>query len=184
MKIGIIIGSIRTGRKGELVAQWVEQASTTIDDVEFEIIDLKKFEVPLLTDETLPGMANKQYADPKVTAWSQAIDACDGYVLITPEYNHGVPGALKNAFDTLGPEWAEKTIAFVSYGADGGIRATEQWRQIVANFHMIDIRDQVALQLFTEFGADGLQLQERRSGEIDALLQRLVKVTKLHSLAG
>lgn len=176
-KIGIVIGSVREGRTGEGVANWVHAAAAQRTDAEFTLVDLKKFNVPILTSSTVPGAANKQYDEPAVTAWSTAIDALDGFVFVTPEYNHGVPGALKNAFDSLGSEWAEKTVGFVSYGADGGIRAVEQWRQIVANFHMVDIRSQVALGLFSDFGPDGFAPIERRAGELTTLLDNLVDAT-------
>ncbi|MFT4084207.1 MAG: NAD(P)H-dependent oxidoreductase [Nocardioides sp.] len=178
MKIGIIIGSIRDGRLGEIVADWVAENAADIEGAEFELLDLRKFDVPLLTSATVPGAANKQYDSPQVTAWSRAIDSCDGFVFVTPEYNHGVPGAFKNAFDSLGSEWARKTVGFVSYGADGGIRAVEQWRSIIANFQMLDVRAYVALSLFTDFGPDGLDLLERRDSEIRTLLEQLVDLTR------
>ena len=179
MKIGIIIGSIRDGRKGGDVANWVHELASQRGDAEYEIIDLRQFDVPPLTAEVLPAMADRQYDDDRVTRWSQAIDACDGYVFVTPEYNHGVPGALKNAVDTLASEWTGKTVAFVSYGADGGVRATEQWRQILANFNMYDIRTAVAMNIFTEFSEDGqFRPLDRRAGEIDKLLTDLVATTR------
>lgn len=159
------------------MSDWVREAADEHGGADFEAIDLREFDLPLMTSATLPAMAGRHYDSPEVTRWSQSVDACDGFVMITPEYNHGVPGALKNAVDSLGPEWTGKTIAFISYGADGGVRAVEQWRQIVANFHMVDVRHQVALQLFTEFGENGLQLQDRRSGELKALLDALVSLT-------
>lgn len=159
------------------MSDWVREAADEHGGADFEVIDLREFDLPLMTSATLPAMAGRHYDSPEVTRWSQSVDACDGFVMITPEYNHGVPGALKNAVDSLGPEWTGKTIAFISYGADGGVRAVEQWRQIVANFHMVDVRHQVALQLFTEFGENGLQLQDRRSGELKALLDALVSLT-------
>jgi len=177
MKIGIVIGSIREGRKGELVAQWIERAAAARDGVEVAVLDLKEFGVPLLTSATVPGAANRRYDSAEVTRWSQAVDACDGFVFVTPEYNHGVPGAFKNAVDSLGPEWTGKTVAFASYGADGGVRAVEQWRQIVANFRMVGVRAQVSLSLFTEFNDQGLALQERRSGELATLLDQLLDLT-------
>ena len=88
-----------------------------------------------------------------------------------------MPGALKNAVDSLGPEWTGKTVGFVSYGADGGIRAVEQWRQIVANFQMVDVRARVAISLFAEFGEGGFQPAERRTAELTALLDQLVAST-------
>ena len=173
MKIGIILGSIRRESSGESVARWVEEQAGSRAGATYELIDLKSFDVPLLTSATVPGAANKQYDDERVTHWSHAIDSCDAYVFVTPEYNHGVPGGLKNAFDSLGNEWANKAVAFVSYGADGGVRAVEHWRQIVANFHMHAVRQQVALNLFFEFGADGVQPAARRIDEIAVLFDQL-----------
>ena len=178
MKIGIILGSIREGRAGESVAHWVAQQAASREGATYELIDLKSFDVPLLTSATVPGAADKQYSDERVTRWSRAIDSCDGFVFVTPEYNHGVPGALKNAFDSLGNEWADKAVAFVSYGAESGVRAVEQWRQIVANFHMHGVRQQVSLSLFTEFGADGVEPNERRPGELATLFDQLESATR------
>lgn len=177
MTIGIIIGSIRNGRAGAAVAEWVAEQLTRRDATQFEVIDLKDFDVPLLTAPVPPAAANRQYDSENVRRWSRAIDACDSFVFVTPEYNHGVPGAFKNAVDSLGPEWTGKAVGFVAYGADGGVRAVEQWRQIVANFQMFDVRAQVSLSLFQEFGDDGFTPQERRAGELDTLLDQLISLT-------
>lgn len=178
MKIGVVLGSIRDTRKGELVAQWVFDQSSARDDAEFELIDLASFDVPLLTSATLPAQANRSYDNEQVTAWSKAIDACDAYVFVTPEYNHGVPGGFKNAVDSLGPEWQSKPVGLVSYGADGGVRAVEHWRQILVNFHMIVVRQQVSLLLFSEFTENGLKLEDRRSGELTMLFDQVVSAAK------
>lgn len=178
MKIGIILGSIREGRNGESVARWLEQAVAQRDDAQFELLDLKSFDVPLFTGAVPPGAANRQYDSAEVTAWGQAIDACDGFIFITPEYNHGVPGAFKNAVDSLGPEWTGKAAAIVAYGADGGVRAVEQWRQILANFNMYVVRAQLPLSLFTEFGPDGFAPDARREGELTAMLDQLIDATR------
>ncbi|MGW0163317.1 NADPH-dependent FMN reductase [Mycobacterium sp. NPDC003323] len=177
MTIGIILGTIREGRAGEAVAHWVHEHASRREGTDFEVIDLKAFDVPLLTAPVPPAAANKQYDSDNVRRWSQAIDRCAGFIFVTPEYNHGVPGALKNAVDTLGSEWFGKTVGFVSYGADGGVRAVEQWRQIVANFQMLDVRAQVSLSLFTEFGDDGFVPADRRTGELDTLLDQLIGLT-------
>ena len=176
MKIGVIEGSIREGRNGASVAQWVMQAAQDREP-EYAHLRLADFDVPLLTSPTVPGAANKQYDSPQVTAWSQAIDDCDAFIFVTPEYNHGVPGGLKNAFDSLGNEWAGKVVAFVSYGAEGGVRAVEHWRQIVSNFHMIDVRQQISMSLFSEFTDDGVQPADRRPGEIQTLFDQLEGMT-------
>lgn len=173
MKIGIVIGSVRSGRVGASVADWVARSAQG-RAAEYDIVDLAGFDVPLVTEATLPMMAGREYASPEVRAWSQAIDACDAFVFVTPEYNHGVPGAFKNAVDSLGPEWVGKVVAFVSYGADNGVRAVEQWRQIIANFSMVDVRAQVSLARFVEFDVDGaVTPNERRAGELAALFDQL-----------
>lgn len=152
--IGVFLGSVRTGRIGSQVGAWVMEAGAE-RDADYRLLDLAEFDVPHLIAEVVPGAANKQYDDPAVTAWSKAVDACDGFVFVTPEYNHSIPGTMKNAFDSLFGEWAGKPVAFVSYGADGGVRAVEHWRQIVANLSMTDIRNQVALNIFGEDVNDG-----------------------------
>ncbi len=180
MKIGIVVGSIREGRLGENVGRWVESALTARSDVEAEIIDLKSFDVPLFTSSTVPMAAQREYESPNVRAWSAAIDECDAFVFVTAEYNHSVPGGFKNAVDSLGPEWVDKTVGFVSYGADGGVRAVEHWRQIVANFHMIAVRGQVSLSLFTEFDANGdVAPADRRAGELTAMLDQIVEKSRV-----
>lgn len=150
MKIAIIIGSVREDRKGDDVGRWVKEQSAD-RDVTYELVDLKEFDLQVLTSPKVPGAANRRYDDERVTRWGQTIDGYDGFVFVTPEYNHGVPGGFKNAFDCIYPEWSKKAVAFVSYGAASGFRATESWRPIVANADMYDIRAQVAFSTFTEF---------------------------------
>ena len=152
--IGVFLGSVRSGRIGEHIGAWVMDAAAE-RDADYRLLDLADFDVPHLIAEVVPGAANKKYDDPAVTAWSEAVDACDGFVFVTPEYNHSIPGTMKNAFDSLFGEWAGKPVAFVSYGADGGVRAVEHWRQIVANLSMTDIRNQVGLNIYGEDVADG-----------------------------
>ncbi len=177
MKIGIIIGSIRDGSVGQSVADWILAQVDGNTEAEFTILDLKSFNVPLLTSATVPGAANKVYDSPEVTAWSQAVDACDGFIFVTPEYNHSVPGGFKNAFDSLGSEWGGKTVAFVSYGAESGVRAVEHWRQIVSNFSMVDVRQQLSVSRFLEFGPDAFTPNDRRADEFQTLLGQLLPLT-------
>ena len=115
--------------------------------------------------------------------WGETIDGYDGFIFVTPEYNHSVPGPFKNAFDSIGPEWQGKTVGFVSYGAENGVRAVEHWRAIVANFSMYDVRQQVSLSIFTEMGENGLTLADRRAGELETLLDQLIPATRKLVLA-
>lgn len=182
MKVGIIIGSVREGRKAEAVAQWVKSQADAHEaagaaGLEFELVDLKSYELPVLTSATVPGAAQRHYDSENATRWGQAIDACEAFIFVTPEYNHSVPGAFKNAFDSIGPEWTLKPVAFVSYGADNGVRAVEHWRSIVSNFQMVDVRQQVSMSLFTEFPDGVFTPGERRASELATLLGQLTHLT-------
>lgn len=172
MRIGIIIGSVREDRKGDDVGRWLHQ-QTEARETAYELIDLKEFDLPVLTSPTVPGAANRQYDDARVTRWGQAIDGFDGFVFVTPEYNHGVPGGFKNAFDCIYPEWSKKAVGFVSYGAMSGARAVEAWRVVVANADMYDIRAQVALSTFTEFDGDTFSPADRNADEAADLFTSL-----------
>lgn len=156
MTIGIVIGSVREGRLGESVGAWIhEQAEGR--EVEYTLIDLAEYDLPLLTSPTVPGAADRKYDDARVSRFGEAIDACDGFVFVTAEYNHGIPGAFKNAFDSIYPEWFSKAVGFVSYGAAQGGRAVEAWRPVVANANMYDVRSQVSFGTDEHF--DGAQVQ-------------------------
>lgn len=179
MKVGIILGSIREGRMGEGVANWVNDLAQARDaGTTYDFVDLKKFNVPLLESAVVPGAANKQYDDAQVQEWSNAIDSYDGFIFVTPEYNHSVPGGFKNAFDALGGEWAGKPVAFVSYGANGGIRATEAWRLIVANFEMLQVRAALDFNLFTDFPEGNFTPDARKVDEASALFDALDAMLK------
>lgn len=173
-KIGIILGSTRPGRAGESVAQWVLDVAKQRDDATYELVDVADYDLSLLAEPTVPGAANREYDDPNTRRWGAKIDEFDGFVFVTAEYNHGVPAALKNAVDVIYPEWNNKAVAFVAYGADGGVRAVEQWRQIVANVMLFDVRGQVSLSLFTDFGDQGFAPGERRNDELGGVLDQLV----------
>ena len=149
IKIAIIIGSTRPGRKAEAVARWVHGIATKRSDAEFELVDIKDFNLPLL-DEPMPPAAGK-YSQPHTRAWAAKVASFDAYVFVTPEYNHGPSGALKNAIDYLYREWNNKAAGFVGYGSAGGTRAVEQLRLVMGELLVADVRAQVALSLFTDF---------------------------------
>lgn len=178
-RIAIIIGSTRPGRAGAAIGRWVHEQAQQRDDASYELVDLADFDLSLLNEALPLGAANRNYENPNTRAWSQEIDKYDGYVFVTPEYNHGVPAALKNAVDVLYPEWADKAVGFVGYGYDGGVRAIEQWRQIMANFRMTDVRAQVSLSLITDVKDGEFSPAERRAGEVGGVLDQLVPMASL-----
>ena len=148
-RIGIIIGSTRPGRNGETVARWVYDIATKRGDARYELVDIKDFDLPHLDEMAPPSLG--QYTQPHTLRWAEKIASFDGYVIVTPEYNHSTSGALKNAIDFLYAEWNNKAVGFVSYGSVGGTRAVEHLRLVVAELQMADVRAQVALSLFTDF---------------------------------
>ena len=149
-RIAIIIGSTRPGRKGEAVAQWVHKLASQREDATFEVVDLADFDLPHL-DEPVPAAMGPDYALPHTKRWAETIASYDGYVFVTPEYNHGTTGVLKNAIDFLYQEWRNKAAGFVGYGLLGATRAVEQLRLVMAELHIADVRDQIALSMFTDF---------------------------------
>lgn len=178
MKIGIVIGSIREKRFGEQVGNWAAEQAAARDDAEYEVIDLRSFNVPLFTSATHPAMARGEYGSPEVNAWAEAIRGCDGLVFVTPEYNFSLPGGFKNAFDSIA-EWRGKPIAFISYGSAGGHRAVVAWRSSVAVFGMHDIRPQVALIAGVDFHrGQAFEASEARNRDLDALFTELVATGK------
>lgn len=149
MKIAIIVGSTRPGRKARDVADWVLGLAQQRTDAEFEIVDLADYDLPMLDEPVPPSLGMYQHEHTK--RWAAKIASYDGFVFVTPEYNHSTSGALKNAIDFIYAEWNNKACGFVGYGSAGGARAVEHLRLIVAELQMASVRSQVMLSLFTDF---------------------------------
>lgn len=148
-RIGVILGSTRPGRRGEQVAKWVLEVASKRTDADFELIDLVDYPLPHLDEPLPPSMGN--YQNTHTQDWATVIARFDGYVFVTPEYNHSTSGVLKNAIDYLYAEWNNKAMGIVSYGVVGGARAAEHLRLIAGELQMADVRTNVALSLFTDF---------------------------------
>ncbi len=143
-KVLIIIASTRPGRVGRFIADWFYgQARDRRTDVQFELVDLADWNLPFL-DEPVPPKAH-MYQHEHTKRWSSKIAEGDGYVFVTPEYNHGYPGSLKNALDYLYQEWNDKPVAFVSYGMGGGRMAVGQLHQVVDELLMRPLNEEVAI---------------------------------------
>lgn len=149
LNIAIILGSTRPGRNGEAVAKWFHELAGKRSDAQFELVDIRDFDLPLLDEPVPPSMG--QYSQPHTKRWAEKIKSFDGFVIVTPEYNHGISGALKNALDFIYAEWNNKAAGFVSYGSAGGVRAVEQLRMVMAELQVATVRSQVMLSLFTDF---------------------------------
>lgn len=148
-RIAIIVGSTRPGRNAEAVAKWVYEHASKRGNAEYELVDIADYGLPLL-DEPIPPAVGK-YSKPHTLKWAQKIGSFDGFVFVAPEYNHGIPGALKNAIDFLYAEWNNKAAGFVSYGSALGARSVESLRLVMGELQVADVRAQVLLSLKTDF---------------------------------
>ncbi|MAP94137.1 MAG: NADPH-dependent FMN reductase [Ponticaulis sp.] len=152
--IAIIVGSTRPGRNSEAVADWLFRIAETRTDTEFELIDLCEVDLPFL-DEPVSARAAAnmkiEYSHPHTQNWSETVKRYDGFVFVVPEYNRSIPAVLKNALDYLYSEWANKPAGIVSYGAQGGARASAQLRLILGELHMPTVATELNLMLYTDF---------------------------------
>jgi NAD(P)H-dependent FMN reductase len=149
IKIGIVLGSRRPGRKSEVVGHWLLEQARARTDAEFEMVDIAHYKLPILDEPIPPSM--HQYQSAHTKALAARVATFDGYIFVTPEYNHGPSGALKNAIDFVYKEWNNKAAGFVGYGTVGAARAIEQLRLVLAECQIATVRAQVGLSLFTDF---------------------------------
>lgn len=173
--IKIIIGSIRPNRFGPTAAQWINELAEKHSDATFEVVDLAEVNLPFL-DEPQPPSAEEEYVQDHTKAWAKVIGEADGFIFVTPEYNHGVAPALKNAIDFLDKEWHYKPVAFVSYGADaGGARAIEHLRATTSWLRMYDLHTTVMVPMYwTQYDDQGaFQATERQNEDAERLLKEI-----------
>jgi NAD(P)H-dependent FMN reductase len=173
LKIAVIVGSTRPGRKADAVAQWVMEIASLRADAVFELVDIADFNLPLLDEPVPPSMG--KYSQPHTKAWAAKIAGYDGFVFVTPEYNHGTSGALKNAIDFLFKEWNNKAAGFVGYGSAGGARAVEHLRLVMGELMVADVRTQVLLSLFTDFeNFTTFKPHPRHDAQVGTMLDQVV----------
>lgn len=145
VQVAVIVASTREGRFAETVADWFLGLGSLRLDLWIDPIDLARTQLPARLPPRHPRDGG--YPD-EVVPFAERIDRAEAFVIITPEYNHGYPGSLKNALDLVNREWRAKPVAFVSYGGvSGGVRAVEQLRQVVVELHMAPLRDAVVIPM-------------------------------------
>ena len=153
--ISVIVGSVRQGRFAEKPARWIFDHLKRREGVDVRLLDLKDYPMPFFDEQIPPAMPGRPaYQHEVVKLWTQAIAASDGFVMVTPEYNHGPSAALKNAIDWVYPEWNRKAVTFLGYGSVGGARAIEQLREVAVEMQLAPTRAAVhvpAAALFAHF---------------------------------
>lgn len=133
-KIGIIIGTTRDGRVTDRLAKWVD--AELQQHAQTEIIDLADYPMPFITEPS-PRYNPERKADPAVQKWLDKVAEFDGYVVVTPEYNRTITGALKNAIDLLDYQMEQKPAAIVAHGSNGGAQAVDALRSILPQVGVI-----------------------------------------------
>lgn len=178
-RLAMIIGSTRPTRFADKPAAWLRDVAGERDDLTLETLDLRDFELPHFAE--LASNLHMPSQDPRAIEWQDAIRPFDGYVFVTPEYNHSIPGVLKNALDHAYVEWMRKPFSALSYGGNGGVRAVEHLRAIGVELHMAPVRNAVAIgggeiKKVHPFGDDG-EMSEIASilrPSVDAMFDDLV----------
>lgn len=146
-KIKIILGSTRPSRFSDKPGNWIFSEVRKKDNVEAELLDLRDYTMPFFNEPMSPAMIKDgAYANEVVRKWAEKIKEADAFIIVTPEYNHGTSGVLKNALDSIYTEWNNKPVGFVSYGGVGGARAVEQLRAVAVELQMAPIRNAVHIQ--------------------------------------
>ncbi|MBB1078428.1 NAD(P)H-dependent oxidoreductase [Limosilactobacillus sp. STM2_1] len=133
-KVGIIVGSVRPNRRSSQVASWLKMQLKESARVQFDIIDLKKIDLPMMDEPNIPYLG--MYLHEKTRKWSKLIQSYDGFIFVFPQYNWGYPAVLKNAIDYLGKEWQGKPVSMVTFGGHGGSQAQIAMKLVITGLKM------------------------------------------------
>ncbi|MFF3780098.1 NADPH-dependent FMN reductase [Streptomyces sp. NPDC001933] len=140
LKIAVILASNREGRFAPVISDWFLSHTGPRPDIETDLIDVAELDLPVAL-----SFRPDADAQARLAAVASRLAAADGFVVVTPEYNHSFPAPMKNLIDWHRDEWQAKPVAFVSYGGvSGGLRAVEQLRQVFAELHTVGIRETVS----------------------------------------
>lgn len=177
MKIHMIIGSTREGRIGAGVADRVEKEARAAGH-EIVRVDLKDHALPFVDSALPPMMLDKKYPHESVQEWSKLIDGADAFIIVTPEYNHGYPAALKNALDWLYGEWSGKPVGIVSYSMapTGGSRSAEQLKLVLSHLGLKITQAHTVLPSLQT--ANGDDIDDRAIGQLTATFEQIVDLSK------
>lgn len=143
LQIKIILGSTRPNRFSEKPGAWMLGEAKKRTDIAAELLDLRDYQMPFFNEPVSPSYKTEEYANEAVERWRNKVKEADAFIVVAPEYNHGYPAVLKNAFDYVYPEWNKKPIGFISYGSVLGARSVEQLRLVAIELQMAPIRNAI-----------------------------------------
>lgn len=180
MKILIILGSTRKNRVSERIGKWVLEQIPQDKDISFELVDLRNYPLPFFDEVRGPSTLQGNYETKGAKEWAAKVAEGDGFIFITPEYNHGYSAVMKNALDYVYQEWNKKPVAFVSYGGiAAGTRAVMQLTQVVRELQMVSVREGAHLpMIWNAFAEDGSFKKEYHLPSLEPLFTSLVWWTK------
>ncbi|MFD7811698.1 NADPH-dependent FMN reductase [Streptomyces sp. NPDC059785] len=174
-KLAIVVGSVREGRFGPVVASWVAEQAGLHGGFDVHVVDLAEFDVPLSLPAASPKYAGDDYPRPAgMAALTSALADADAFALVTPEYNHSYPASLKAAVDWHFTQWTAKPVAFVSYGgAAGGRHAVLHLENVLTELRAVTVRDGLAFPNYFTTWQDGRPLDPEAAGYAKTLLSQL-----------
>lgn len=178
-KLKIISATVRPGRKGPLVAEWIKNLAEQSGSFEVELIDLGVLKLPLMDEPNHPAMKNYQHEHTK--KWSAKIEEADAFIFVTGEYDFGYPAPLRNALEYLYQEWNYKAAGIVSYGGvSAGTRAASSLKNDLATFKVVPLYEMVNIPFFTEFISENevFEPTEKSDKAANVLFKELVRWTK------
>jgi NAD(P)H-dependent FMN reductase len=175
-KLVIIVGSVREGRFGPIVASWVADRAREHGGFDVEVVDLADAEIPLSLPAVPPKFAGDDYPRPDdMKVVTAHLEEADAFIVVTPEYNHSYPASLKALIDWHFTQWTAKPVAFVSYGgAAGGRHAVLHLENVLTELHAVTIRDGLAFPNYFTAWEDGAPLDAAAAGYAKTLLDQLL----------
>ncbi len=180
MKLAVVIGSTRENRTTERLAEWVAKRAGERPDADVSLVDLRDYPMPFFNEPKSPRYNPERQIDPAAQKWLAKIDDAEAYIFVTPEYNHSIPGVLKNAIDYITWEMLKKPATVASHGSVGGARATMHLKEILSESRAAITRTQLAvLGLQHKIDNAGNLSQEEQADpnglqtQLDALLDEL-----------
>lgn len=148
-KLKIINATVRPGRKGPIISEWITGLAKATGQYEVELIDLGELKLPLMDEPNHPAM--KKYEHEHTKKWSAKIEEADAFIFVTGEYDFGYPAPLRNALEYLYTEWNYKAAGIVSYGGvSAGTRAANALKNDLATFKVVPLYEMVNIPFFTQ----------------------------------
>jgi len=174
MKVGVILGTVREGRHTEKLAKWVVKEAQKRSNVEVELLDLKDYPLPFFEEPVSPKFNPDRHPSAAAKKWLDKLAEKDAYIVVSPEYNHSIPGVLKNALDYTDFQVAKKPFALVTHGSAGGARGASHLKHIISEIRGMTISSNVALtmrvsEVFDEHGTLAEEIAGQEYGPVTSL---------------